>query len=48
VLDGVNIGVGAVIGAGALVIKDVPQNTVSVGVPARVIKDRSQIQLDSN
>jgi acetyltransferase-like isoleucine patch superfamily enzyme len=41
VLDGVRIGKGAVVGAGAVVTKDLPANTISMGVPARVIKMRS-------
>ena len=40
ILPGVNIGNGCVIGAGAVVTKDVPDFSVSVGVPARVIKTR--------
>ena len=39
VLEGVRIGKGAVVAAGAIVTKDVPPNTVVAGTPARVIKD---------
>ncbi|PSK40402.1 hypothetical protein C7M61_000037 [Candidozyma pseudohaemuli] len=38
VLPGVTIGDGSVVGAGSVVTKDVPANTVVVGNPARVIK----------
>lgn len=40
VLDGVRISDGAVIGAGAVVTKDIPPYAVAVGVPARVVKYR--------
>ncbi len=40
VLEGVRISQGAVIGAGAVVTKDVPTHAVAVGVPARVIRVR--------
>lgn len=38
VLPGVKIGNKVVIGAGAIVSKDIPDNSLAVGVPARVIK----------
>jgi acetyltransferase-like isoleucine patch superfamily enzyme len=40
VARGVVIGEGAVVGANAVVTHDLPSYSVSVGVPARVIKDR--------
>lgn len=41
VLDGVRIGNGAVIGAGSVVMEDIPDGAIAVGVPARVVKKRS-------
>jgi maltose O-acetyltransferase len=38
ILPGVTIGDNVVVGAGAVVTKDVPSNSVVVGVPARVVK----------
>lgn len=39
-MEGVTIGNGAIIGAGAVVTKDVPPYSICVGVPAKVIKYR--------
>ncbi|MBD1933174.1 MULTISPECIES: acyltransferase [Cyanophyceae] len=41
VLDGVTIGQGSVIGAGAVVTKDILPYSVAVGVPAKVIQKRN-------
>ena len=41
VLQGVNIGNGAVVAAGAVVTKDIPENEVWGGVPARFIRKRN-------
>ena len=38
VLPGVRIGRGSIIGAGAVVTKDIPPFSIAVGVPARVIR----------
>jgi acetyltransferase-like isoleucine patch superfamily enzyme len=38
ILDGVRIGKGAVIGANAVVTRDVPPRAVSVGIPAKVVR----------
>ncbi len=40
VLDGVRIGKGCIVGAGAVVTKDLPNYAVAVGVPAKVTKMR--------
>jgi acetyltransferase-like isoleucine patch superfamily enzyme len=37
VLDGVRVGQGAVVGANAVVTRDIPPHYVAVGVPARVV-----------
>lgn len=40
ILPGVRIGAGSVVGAGAVVTRDVAPDTVVAGVPARVLADR--------
>lgn len=42
ILPGVTLGKGCVIGAGAVVAKDVPPYAVAVGVPAKVIRYRKE------
>ena len=42
ILKGVTIGNDAVVGAGSVVTKDIPEKAIAVGVPAKVIKDRKE------
>ena len=39
ILDGASVGEGSVIGAGAVVTKEIPARSVAVGSPAKVIKE---------
>lgn len=48
VVDGVKIGKGSVIGAGAVVTKDIPAYSVAVGVPAQVISRRGKSDRNSH
>lgn len=42
IIHGKNIGAHTVIGAGALVLEDIPDHCVAYGVPARVVRTRSE------
>lgn len=48
ILPGVRISDGAVIGAGSVVTKDVPHNTIVAGVPAKPIKQLRIIEVSQN
>lgn len=43
VVDGVRIGTGSIIGAGAVVTKDIPPYSIAVGVPAKVVSKRKEV-----
>jgi acetyltransferase-like isoleucine patch superfamily enzyme len=47
ILPGVTIGHGSIVGAGAVVTKDVEPYTVVVGIPARPLKRRDEPQVSS-
>ena len=42
ILEGVRIGKGSIIGAGSIVTKDIPENCVAIGNPARIIRNKSE------
>lgn len=42
VIEGVHVGKGSVVAAGAVVIEDVPDNVVVAGCPAKIIKHKDQ------
>lgn len=44
VTAGVTIGDGCIVGAGAVVTRDLPPNSIAVGVPARVVAERTAVE----
>lgn len=44
VLDGVRVGSGSIVGAGSVVTKDVPERSLVVGVPAKVMRPVSEAE----
>jgi carbonic anhydrase/acetyltransferase-like protein (isoleucine patch superfamily) len=44
ILDGVRVGAGSIVGAGAVVSKDVPSRSLVVGVPAKILREVSEIE----
>lgn len=48
ILDGVSIGNGAVVGAGAIITKNVPDYAIVVGVPGKIIGYRTEIEKVDN
>lgn len=47
ITPGVEIGENALIGAGSVVTRNIPENAVAVGIPARVVGSRSPSRLSS-
>lgn len=47
IVEGVRIGKGSVVAAGAIVLEDVPENVVVGGVPARILKVKDQQTIDN-
>ena len=44
VLDGVRVGAGSIIGAGAIVTKNIPPRSLVVGIPAKILRQVSEIE----
>ncbi|MGK7954696.1 MAG: gamma carbonic anhydrase family protein, partial [Crocosphaera sp.] len=46
ILNGIRVGTGSLIGAGAIVNKDVPARSLVVGVPARRVRNLSESEAE--
>lgn len=46
VLDGVRVGTGSIVGAGAVVTKDVPERSLVVGIPGKVLRQLSDAEAE--
>ena len=43
IIQGIKIGKNVTIGAGSVVIKDIPDNVIALGNPAKIIKSKKKI-----
>jgi acetyltransferase-like isoleucine patch superfamily enzyme len=46
ILDGVTIGTGSIVGAGAVVTRSIPPYSIAVGIPSRVVGSRKEVHED--
>ena len=46
VLDGVRVGAGSIVGAGSVVTKDVPERSLVVGIPGKVVRQIEESQAE--
>jgi acetyltransferase-like isoleucine patch superfamily enzyme len=46
ILKGVNIGGGSVVGTEAVITKDVPENSIAVGNPGKIVRENIRWQVE--